>query len=134
MEPTRMYVWNDDERPEMPEERLVVAIADDGSCIAMIDTCDQFDSAFYTLKWDHCAPIPEKKLRLMTRKEIIAWADSVESHGWVVRDQNRIWRSPANYSFFGDLTEYRRARVTRDADGIPVYGEPEPFMIEEEEG
>jgi hypothetical protein len=60
----------------------------------------------------------EKRTRDRTRWEILAWANSEESRGWVVNFDNSDWVSPQCRSYSGELKNYRRARLLPDLSGI----------------
>jgi hypothetical protein len=60
----------------------------------------------------------EKRKRPMTRWEILAWANSDESRGWVVNFDNSDWVSPQCRSYSGELKNHRRARLLPDLSGI----------------
>jgi hypothetical protein len=61
---------------------------------------------------------PEKRKRDMTRWEILAWANSEESRGWVVNFDNSDWVSPQCRSYSGELKNHQRARLLPDLSGI----------------
>jgi hypothetical protein len=61
---------------------------------------------------------------LMTRWEILEWANSKASLGWVVAHIRKgykidfFWVNPQCPSYDCDITEYRRARILPDKSGI----------------
>ena len=60
-----------------------------------------------------------KAARAMTRFEVLAWAGSEESRGWLVRDRFLDgWRLPQFFAYDGDLSQYQRARMFPDLSGI----------------
>jgi hypothetical protein len=62
---------------------------------------------------------PVKRTRPMTRWEMIAWANSEESRGWVVKTDGDIaWYPPQFYGYTGILAEFQRARLLPDHSGI----------------
>jgi hypothetical protein len=61
---------------------------------------------------------PEKRKRLMTNDEAIAWASGSESLGWMVRYTRGPWMFPRSYEFTKTIREYQRARMLPDLSGI----------------
>jgi hypothetical protein len=62
---------------------------------------------------------PEKRGRSMTRWEILAWANSEESRGWLVQAKgDDLWNSPQYFDYTLEEDEYRRARLLPDKSGI----------------
>jgi hypothetical protein len=62
---------------------------------------------------------PAKHNRPMTRWEVLVWANSEESRGWVVQAQgNKMWYIPQFFSYDTDTAKYRRARLLPDNSGI----------------
>jgi hypothetical protein len=61
-----------------------------------------------------------KSNRIMTRWEILAWACSDESRGWVVRydDNFHDWSPPQYYNYADLPVRYQRARLLSDGSGI----------------
>jgi hypothetical protein len=74
---------------------------------------------------------PAKRKRPMTRWEMLAWANSEESRGWVVKTNGDIaWYPPQFYGYTGLLTEFQRARLLPDLSGIDE-STVEGFEVEE---
>jgi hypothetical protein len=62
---------------------------------------------------------PVKRKRLMTRWEVLDWAGSEASRGWVVRRDDKCkWVPPQCLDYNGDLAEYQRARLLPDRSGV----------------
>jgi hypothetical protein len=62
---------------------------------------------------------PPKRKRLMARWEVLAWACSEESRGWVVRAKgSKWWCPPQFFSYDMDAKRYERARILPDMSGI----------------
>jgi hypothetical protein len=68
---------------------------------------------------------PVKHKRTMTRWELLDWANSEASRGWVVCNYNPTtsmteteWRPPQCPIYDGDLTKYWKARLLPDLSGI----------------
>jgi hypothetical protein len=59
----------------------------------------------------------KRKVRPMSRWEILAWANSEESRGWVVRYMDHRWQVP-QISYGDNLEMYERARLLPDLSGI----------------
>jgi hypothetical protein len=57
---------------------------------------------------------PVKKTRLMTREEALAWSVSGESLGYVVKCNHDDWTPPQCWRCFGDVANWRRARIAPD--------------------
>jgi hypothetical protein len=77
-------------------------------------------------------PPPTKKKRLMTRWECLAWAQSNDAKGWVVKhcvETANQWASPIQPSYSGVLENYHRARF--DTNGI-IAGTECGFEVEED--
>jgi hypothetical protein len=65
--------------------------------------------------------IPPKRKRPMTRWEILDWANSEASRGWVVTSGCDTWKPPQYYSYDSyemDPEKYRRARLLPDLSGV----------------
>jgi hypothetical protein len=61
---------------------------------------------------------PERK-RPMTRWEMLDWAGSEESRGWLVRPEGgETWYLPQFYNYSPDRAKYFRARMLPDKSGI----------------
>jgi hypothetical protein len=65
---------------------------------------------------------PEKRKRSMTLWEVLAWASSEESHGWLVVNKTRKllrWVCPQYFEYSaGFLNDYQRAKLLPDLSGI----------------
>jgi hypothetical protein len=61
---------------------------------------------------------PEKRKRPMDRLEIIAWANSEESLGWMTQCGGSLWTFPRHFSYTGESEDYRRARLLPDLSGV----------------
>jgi hypothetical protein len=63
---------------------------------------------------------PIKCKRFMTKEEINAWAESVASHGWMVRNTLTLnaWTFPNYFEYTGTITDYQRAKLLPDLSGI----------------
>ena len=62
---------------------------------------------------------PVKRTRPMTRWEIINWANSEASRGWVVwQPQEGVWESPQYFEYNLDPEKYQRARLLPDLSGV----------------
>jgi hypothetical protein len=60
-----------------------------------------------------------KRKRLMTRWEILGWANSEASRGWVVRiDEECDWNTPQFPGYNFELDNYQRARLLPDLSGV----------------
>jgi hypothetical protein len=76
---------------------------------------------------------PVKRKRLMTRWEILAWANSEASRGWLVSMNNGNWKLPTTFDYTcieEDDIGYNRARLLPDLSGID-QGTVEGFEVEE---
>jgi hypothetical protein len=60
---------------------------------------------------------PARRKRPMTRWEILAWANSEASRGWVVRYMDHRWQAP-QISYGDNLEMYQCARLLPDLSGI----------------
>jgi hypothetical protein len=61
----------------------------------------------------------KRKVRPWTRWEILAWANSDESRGWVVKHRDADnWISPQCSSYNDETYKYQRARMLPDHSGI----------------
>jgi hypothetical protein len=82
-------------------------------------------------EWQGTTSLPNLRLlrhipvkRFLTRWEILAWANSELSRGWVVRwaglpVNNNSWDSPHRFSYKDDdIPQYQRARLLPDCSGI----------------
>ena len=108
MKPKRMLVWN---RPISKVERTVIAILDDGKCIAVFPdehSDSEIDNSVGTIIWNHCEEIPEKTMRLMTFAEMNKW--------W--NDQIRAGRNPVTRRDSGSIHPYL---VVEDTHICPDY-------------
>jgi hypothetical protein len=55
----------------------------------------------------------------MTRFEILGWANSKKSRGWVVsQDGGDIWNAPQFFSYDLESDRYQRARLLPDFSGV----------------
>ena len=59
----------------------------------------------------------------MTQLEVMDWAASEKSHGWLVRSEpceatDCFWHPPQYHSYDGNLASYQRARLLPDLSGI----------------
>jgi hypothetical protein len=55
----------------------------------------------------------------MTRWEILAWANSEASRGWLVRGEGSdTWYVPQFYTYTDDINGFQRARLLPDLSGI----------------
>jgi hypothetical protein len=62
---------------------------------------------------------PEKRKRKWTRWEVLAWASSEESHGWVVRQEgDSVWKAPQYFAYTLEEDRYQRARLLPDLSGV----------------
>jgi hypothetical protein len=62
---------------------------------------------------------PAKRKRLMTRFEVLNWANSEASHGWVVRPEgNDTWHVPQFFSYSLGECRFQRARLLPDLSGV----------------
>jgi hypothetical protein len=66
---------------------------------------------------------PVKRLRYMTRWEVLAWANSEASRGWAVLyvydNGNRSkWSPPQFFDYAAGIEQYRRARLLPDLSGV----------------
>jgi hypothetical protein len=60
-----------------------------------------------------------KRKRLMTRFEILGWANSEASRGWVVRTgESGEWFCPPSLEYCNDIDVYQRARLLPDLSGV----------------
>jgi hypothetical protein len=66
-----------------------------------------------------CRSAPKRK-RTMTFWEVLAWASSADSFGWVVRKSDNGYWSPPQYYRYHSITleDYQRARLLPDLSGI----------------
>jgi hypothetical protein len=62
--------------------------------------------------------LPAKRKRPMTRWEILAWANSEASWGWVVQWNEYNWDIPQRFSYDNDNSQYQRARLLPDLSGV----------------
>jgi hypothetical protein len=61
----------------------------------------------------------KKRTRDMTRWEVLDWANSEASWGWLVKLCNgKTWHIPQMFDYDRDLSEFRRARLLPDKSGI----------------
>jgi hypothetical protein len=64
-------------------------------------------------------PAEPPKKRQMTRLEMLWWAGSEESRGWVVRvDTDDSWQVPQYLSYISGSSAYQRARLLPGGSGI----------------
>jgi hypothetical protein len=62
---------------------------------------------------------PAMRKRLMTRWEILDWANSEASRGWVVRYEDGRWISPQCQNYPEEvLDRYQRAKLHSDLSGV----------------
>jgi hypothetical protein len=62
---------------------------------------------------------PVRPVRPMTIWEILAWANSEESRGWVVMlTEAGSWRTPQFHAYDREVDQYQRARLRPDNSGI----------------
>ena len=62
---------------------------------------------------------PPKRKREMTRWEVLNWANSDASRGWVVRlTKDEPWVTPPYYRYEDNISEYQRARLLPDLSGV----------------
>jgi hypothetical protein len=74
---------------------------------------------------------PQKRRRPMTPVEAQAWAESDESLGWMVRYYRQQWQFPRDLCYYGEISNYERARMLPDMSGVDestIQG----FEVEEE--
>jgi hypothetical protein len=101
--------------------RMFISVINDSTSM-IISTFE--DKNFYY-------PCLKKGKRPMTRWEILDWANSEESRGWLVQVKGvDLWNSPQNFSYTREKDEYRRARLLPDKSGIDESSIQE-FEIEE---
>lgn len=104
--------------------RVVLVQYDDGGCVAVTnglggDNHEAFmnGDAFDTTEWKQCRPIPQKKMRPMSRDEILAWATSKDALGWVVRyGMNGIPNPPQCVNYSHELVCYERSLASPTGD------------------
>jgi hypothetical protein len=66
-----------------------------------------------------CLPEQPKNTREMTRWEILAWANSEESRGWVVHAEgDERWYAPQFLSYDMDEDRYERAKLKANLSGV----------------
>jgi hypothetical protein len=136
----RQHNWEDwmfdpDYAGPLSAKEAVKAMTDDGETLYDEDGTVYFwqeaDSAFMYRKqgedkhfratrFNDLSREPPKRKRLMTRWEVLAWAGSTESHGWLVKSvADNAWELPQFCSYAaGDLRSYKRARLLPDLSGI----------------
>jgi hypothetical protein len=68
----------------------------------------------------------------MTRWELLAWANSEASRGWLVSAGGSDWGSPQYFCYNMEEDRYQRARLLPDLSGIDE-NTVEGFEIEAEE-
>ncbi|MDR2159406.1 MAG: hypothetical protein LBP23_04990 [Treponema sp.] len=64
---------------------------------------------------------PSRRKRPMTRWEVLAWASSEESHGWVVKEKEKkddVWYVPSCFTYAVNTDWYERARLLPDLSGV----------------
>jgi hypothetical protein len=61
---------------------------------------------------------PAKRRRLMTDEEASTWANSEESHGWMVRTFGFEWSFPSAFAYTCGMKSYERARINADLSGV----------------
>jgi hypothetical protein len=62
---------------------------------------------------------PSRRKRTMNRWEVLDWAGSDASRGWLVRaSENMPWILPAYYGYNEDFSTYQRARLLPDLSGV----------------
>jgi hypothetical protein len=61
---------------------------------------------------------PERRKRPMTGKEALAWSESDESLGWMVKDCKSPWTFPRYFGYSVTIAGYIRARLLPDGSGI----------------
>ena len=61
---------------------------------------------------------PPRSRRAMTRWEVLDWANSEASRGWVVRHKDGDWVSPQCKTFDTSLSNYQRARLRPNLSGV----------------
>ncbi|MDR2049679.1 MAG: hypothetical protein LBP69_09530 [Treponema sp.] len=71
-------------------------------------------------KFDGLCRRPAKRKRPMTRFEVLNWANSEASRGWVVRHSDTgFWWTPQYPSYIeSDFENYQRARLLPDLSGV----------------
>ncbi|MDR0656552.1 MAG: hypothetical protein LBG22_09595 [Treponema sp.] len=61
----------------------------------------------------------KKRTRPMSRWEVLDWANSEASRGWVVRlEGSGIWNTPQFFNYDLDSYRYQRARLLPDLSGV----------------
>jgi hypothetical protein len=74
---------------------------------------------------------PPKRKRDMNRWEILAWANSDASRGWVVRsEEDSPWNVPQFFSYNMGTERYQRARLLSDLSGVDETS-VQGFKVEE---
>jgi hypothetical protein len=62
---------------------------------------------------------PAKRKRAMTRWEMLNWANSEASRGWLVRSEIRgDWYLPQYFKYETAIAQYQRARLLPDLSGV----------------
>jgi hypothetical protein len=89
----------------------------DGGCFKAVDESIGRVEVVYTFDDETFYRRPVKRKRLMTRWEILDWANSKASWGWVVR-LGTIWESPQYFDYCVDIEKYQRARLLPDLSGV----------------
>lgn len=68
--PVKVLIWND---PKDKQERYPIFFCKENKCVAVKEYFEDYylnGYSFETITWKHWAPIPEKKKRMMTGKEL----------------------------------------------------------------
>jgi hypothetical protein len=87
------------------------------------DSLSIFNGSFEHL-YENLPHLEVLKKRDMTRWEVLAWATSEISHGWVVVNDSKApadsdyWVSPQYFNYYGSITNYKRAMLKPDCTGV----------------
>jgi hypothetical protein len=90
----------------------------DGKCVRAVD--EYFDSVTIIDTFDDETFYrrPVKRRRLMTRWEVLDWANREASRRWVVKVLAAEWKLPQYFDYCVGIAKYQRARLLPDLSGV----------------
>jgi hypothetical protein len=106
-----------------------------GKSFISVDASTGRGASYFETFGDEFYRCPEKPKRAWTRWEVLDWANSEESRGWVVRKKgSKQWYSPQFFCYDDGADKYKRARILPDKSGIDestIQGFKSEMKIEE---